>query len=97
MEEMNFWEEAESLIEQFDYDGAINIYRTELKNNPNDTKILDALGDALLLKGDTPQAQQILVSSIAISPEEGASKYMNMAQILEGQDSLKYYQKGLEL
>jgi tetratricopeptide (TPR) repeat protein len=97
MEETNFWEEAESLIEQFEYDSAINIYRNELKNNPNDTKIMDALGDVLLLKGDTPQAQKILASSIALSPEEGASKYMNMAQILEGQDSLKHYQKGIEL
>jgi len=93
----DFWEEAENLLEQFDYDGAIHIYQRALENNNNDPKLLEALGDAFLQKGDIPQARQALSSSIQLAPTVGASKYMNMAQILEGQESLNHYQKGIQL
>lgn len=44
-----------------------------------------------------PCTQQVLARSILAGPEEGADKYLYMAQLHEGRESLGYYEKGLEL
>eukprot|EP01125_Pyxidicula_operculata_P021385 TRINITY_DN8205_c0_g1_i1.p1 TRINITY_DN8205_c0_g1~~TRINITY_DN8205_c0_g1_i1.p1 ORF type:complete len:326 (-),score=79.94 TRINITY_DN8205_c0_g1_i1:45-989(-) len=94
---MDFWDKAEECIEKFDYDGAVKIYKNALKTNSNNPEILDALGDVLLLMGDVQQAKQVLSISLRLSPNAGASKYLNMGQITEGKESLKFYAKGIEL
>ena len=40
---------------------------------------------------------QVLARSISVGPEEGPDKYLYMAQLHEGRESLGYYEKGLEL
>jgi len=92
-----FWKEAEDRLSQFDYEGAVEIYRNALKQHANDPEILDALGETLLQMGDYEQARNTLYISIKLAPEVGPSKYMNMGQILEGKESLAHYQKGLEM
>jgi len=92
-----FWKEAEDCLEEFNYEGAAEIYRTALKHHANDPAILDALGDTLFQMGDFEQARKTLSISIKLAPEIGASKYMNMGQILEGKEALAHYQKGLQL
>jgi len=92
-----FWQQAEDYLEQFDYEGAVEVFRSALRQHANDPVILDALGDTLLQMGEVHQARQTLSISIKLAPEVGASKYMNMGQILEGKEALRHYEKGLEL
>jgi len=92
-----FWKQAEDCLEQFDYEGAVQVYRNALRQHANDPVILDALGDTLLQMGEVNQARQTLSISIKLAPEVGAAKYMNMGQILYGKESLRHYEKGLEL
>jgi len=92
-----FWKIADECLDRFDYEGAVQVYRNALREHANNTEILDALGDTLIQMGDVHQARQALSVSIKLAPDTGASKYMNMGQILEGQDSLKHYHKGIQL
>uniref|UniRef100_A0A6B2LBX4 Uncharacterized protein n=1 Tax=Arcella intermedia TaxID=1963864 RepID=A0A6B2LBX4_9EUKA len=68
-----------------------------MKIYSNDPLILDALGDVLIQNGDHPLAKSTLMVSISLDPEGSPSKYLNLAQLLEGQQSLKNYQKALQL
>jgi len=47
--------------------------------------------------GEFEAAKQILTASITLSPNGGFSKYMNLGQLIEGQDAISMYQKGVEL
>jgi len=97
MDSTDFWEEAEECLERFDFANAARIFRGALKIHPNNPEILDALGDALLQMGDVRQAQQILMISLKLAPNQGSSKFLNLGQLSEGKQAIEYYTKGIEL
>ena len=47
--------------------------------------------------GDPEGAKKCLGRAITLDPENGHSKYLSMGQLLDGEESLQCYMKGIEL
>lgn len=88
---------AEEAIAQFRYSDAVKILQQILKNDPNNTTVLDLLGESYLGLSKPEQAKQCFLSSVKLKPNIGHSKYMYLGQILEGKQSLQNFQKGLQI
>jgi len=93
----SFWATADEFLENFEYEQAAKVFQAALKTHPNNPEILDALGDTLLLMGDAQQALKILKVSLHLAPNSGVSKFLNLGQLHEGKEALKYYSTGAEL
>ncbi|CAM9978209.1 unnamed protein product [Laminaria digitata] len=76
---------------------AVTLYEKVLQSRPDDTTVMGEAADLMLHAGETEAAKEVLARSILVGPEEGPDKYLYMAQLHEGRESLGYYEKGLEL
>ncbi|KAF7459084.1 putative assembly chaperone of rpl4 [Cryptosporidium felis] len=54
-------------------------------------------GDFLCSIGELGKAEEMLKKSIDISPDDDYIKYFNLAQILDGEQSLFYWKRGIKL
>jgi len=66
----------------------VKLYDDGLKRFPNDTIILDAYTDLLLQLDQQDKAKELIERSIQLNPKQEGRKYLNMAEMLSGQDSL---------
>ena len=66
----------------------MKLYDDGLKRFPNDTVILDAYTDLLLQLDQQDKAKELIERSIQLNPKQEGRKYLNMAEMLSGQDSL---------
>jgi len=61
------------------------------------TKIMDAAGEILAELGRTDEAKQMLLRSIQLAPDGPADKYLNLAQLMDGQAALAMYRRGIDI
>merc|ERR1739838_976100 len=54
-------------------------------------------GTILCEKGNFKAAKERFERAVVLSPEKGYAKYMSLAQLVEGAESVKFFQKGIEL
>jgi tetratricopeptide (TPR) repeat protein len=73
------------------------IFQKALDLFPDDTNLMDALADVHLQLGDNSQALRLLQRSTEINPEENPFKWLFLAQLQSGKDSLNSYLKAIEL
>lgn len=97
IDDQPFWAEAQGFMTKYEFDEAEKIYRDALSKHINHPKIMDALGDCLLQKGDHKQAKQILTISMKLAPNVGQERYFNLAQLSEGKEAVEYSRKGIEI
>ncbi|KAG8187401.1 hypothetical protein JTE90_016945 [Oedothorax gibbosus] len=90
-------DEAEAAIDSFNYDTAEAKLKEYLNHNPNNTKALEMLASVYIEESDWMQAENLLKRCIDLSPEIGHSKYFSLAQFNEGEESLRFYQKGIQV
>lgn len=76
---------------------AARFYDRALQLEPNNTAIMDDYADVLLGVGNVAKASQLLRQSIALAPESGPSKYLNMGQVLEGVEAVRCFERGAAL
>ena len=74
---------------------AANFYRRALAMAPQNTNIMDALADALIQIGDTPEALDLLVQSTSIAPHENPFKWLYLAQLQNGSDALESFNRAI--
>merc|ERR1719187_1711496 len=55
------------------------------------------MGTILCEKGNLKKARENFERAVTLEPEKGYPKYMSLAQLVEGEESVKYFQKGIEL
>jgi tetratricopeptide (TPR) repeat protein len=88
---------ATDCMSKYDLEGAIKFYEKAVSICPDDTDLLDAAGELCVELGRTEDAVKLLRRSIELRPEDNAAKYMNLGQLMAGEDSLNLFQKGIEL
>lgn len=88
---------AQEQIDSYQYESAQNYCQEALKRNPDHVLALETSGSLCLEVGNLDGAKHCLGRAITLQPEEGYSKYLSMAQLLEGKESLQCYLKGIEL
>eukprot|EP01133_Synstelium_polycarpum_P018385 gene18385-22003_t len=88
---------AEGYIEEFKVDMAIKTFKEALVVEPRNTLVMDTLGELLLEMGELDKAKQYFIRSVQTDPEDSSSKYMNLGQLLGGEDAIRCYNKGIEL
>eukprot|EP01101_Sappina_pedata_P002270 TRINITY_DN12519_c0_g1_i1.p1 TRINITY_DN12519_c0_g1~~TRINITY_DN12519_c0_g1_i1.p1 ORF type:complete len:347 (+),score=168.40 TRINITY_DN12519_c0_g1_i1:29-1042(+) len=88
---------AEDLVAAFDMEAAAHHYGLALDLTPTNTLIMDDFASVLLDLGDEERARQLLLKSIELSPQDNATKYMNLAQLLQDKECLECYQRGVDI
>lgn len=88
---------AQEQIDIFQYDKAQKFCQEALKRDADNVAALEISASLCLEVGNLEGAQHCLGRAITLKPEEGYEKYMSMAQLLNGKESLQCYQKGIEL
>jgi len=93
IESEDFWIRAQELIVHHELEPAEQLLRDALSKYVNHPKILDALGEVLLLKGDLKGAKLVLTISMKLEPHIGAEKYFNLAQLSSGKEAIELSKK----
>ncbi|XP_068223940.1 uncharacterized protein [Palaemon carinicauda] len=88
---------AQEQIDTYKFDKAQNYCQEALKRDPDNVFALETSASLCLEVGNFYGAKHCLGRAITVQPEEGYSKYLSMAQLLGGKDSLQCYLKGIEL
>ena len=91
-------EKIKNLMEDCEYDEAEKILKVLFKKDPNNTEVLDYLGELYLNIGNFKGAKKMLEKSISLKPDSNPDKYMDYSQVLE--DPIKRveaYQKAIQL
>ena len=92
--------ELQQLLQEGNYQRVISTSQNLLKNNKNDTNILNALGSALLAKGEMKEGISVLEEAIAIAPDNFllhfniGNGYRNLK---ENDKAINAYQKSIQL
>ncbi|XP_069160374.1 uncharacterized protein [Procambarus clarkii] len=89
--------QAQEQIDSFQYEKAQTLCQEALKRDPDNVSALETSASLCLEVGNLDGAKHCLGRAITLKPEDGYSKYMSMAQLLEDKASLQCYQKGIEL
>lgn len=88
---------AQEYIDCFQYENAQKYCQEALKREPDYVPALETSATLCLETGNLDGAKHCLGRAITLQPDEGYSKYLSMAQLMEGNDSLQCYQKGIEI
>lgn len=94
---------AEKAEDTFEFELAAEFYHKALEQQPNNTKVMDSMAECFLQLESANEsrpwidmARQLLNQSIALAPTENPSKWLNFAQLHEGNEALQLYSKGIE-
>lgn len=89
--------QVDECLDNFNFDLAVKFCERALDIEPDNVEVLETAGAVFLETGDTQKAKTCFENAVRISPEDGHSKYMNLGQLLEGQEAVAAYNKGIEL
>jgi len=89
-------EKAESCIETYQFELAQKFYERALEREPENTEIMNMLGELLVDMGLTDRAKVLFEKSVSLDPNS-PSTYMSLGQLLTGEDSISYFRKGIEI
>lgn len=90
-------EHAELALQRQDVDEARECLRDAAELAPQDAEVLDAFGALLAEHGPQDEAVKVLQQAVAVAPVHGHEKYMYLGQLLEGQDSVKSFERGIDI
>lgn len=82
-------------VDQLALDEALQQYRYALQLEPDNIVALDGVADMCMQLGDVNSAREALERSVKLSPEGSAGRYMNLGQMGEGQDALRWFERGV--
>ena len=91
-------EKIKNLMEDCEYDEAEKILKVLFKKDPNNTEVLDYLGELYLNIGNFKGAKKMLEKSISLKPDSNPDKYMDYSQVLDNPiKRVEAYQKAIQL
>jgi tetratricopeptide (TPR) repeat protein len=88
---------AAAAVEAVDAEAALSHYREAVSAAPRCVAAHDGLADVLLSTGDADGAEKHLRKSVKLAPDGNAERYMNLGQLTEGTESLKWIAKGVAI
>jgi len=85
------------LLENFNYDLALKFSEKALLIEPENTKVLETMGNICAELGNTDSAKQYYLKAVSIQPHEGHVKYLYLGQLSEGAESVTYYKQAIDI
>jgi len=90
-------QQAEADFANFQTDLAEKKYVKALEMEPNNTKVMDSFSLFLLEIDRLNEGKQLLERSIELNPLDNISKYLQLAQLLEGNEAIRLFERGVSL
>jgi len=90
-------DKASEFIDVYNYEMAQKFCQRALEMDADNVRALETTATLLLEAGDVENAKHCLGRAVTVAPDSGHSKYLSLAQIMDGEDSLGLYRKGIEL
>lgn len=90
-------QQGEKYASEYHFDKALSSFENALKLDPINTLVMDTIGEILVENGDIEKAKTYFLKSIKTDPEDSPSKYMNLGQLVGGDDALNCYRKGIQI
>jgi len=87
---------AETCMDSYDFELAEKFYSKALEMDQRNCDLMEVLGELLVDLGKVDKAKELFNKSIAIAPNI-PSKYMNLGQLLEGEQAIANFRKGIAL
>lgn len=88
---------AQACSDRYEVEEAAQLYRQALTLEPQNTNLLDALGETLLQLGQRNDAALAFEKSVELQPDGGSERYMYLGQLHEGLESFGWFARGVEL
>jgi tetratricopeptide (TPR) repeat protein len=86
---------AEALVDQCQPDLAVQFYERALKQEPNNSALLDAVGELSTELDNPERALQVFQQSAALAPAQNPSKWFYLSQLVAGEEAEKYATQGV--
>jgi len=90
-------DKAKNALDAYNIDDAFRLCNSALQLEPDHLPALETMGTILCERGNLKSAQEKFERAVALSPDKGYAKYMSLAQLVEGEESVKHFKKGIEL
>ncbi|XP_031564050.1 probable assembly chaperone of rpl4 [Actinia tenebrosa] len=90
-------QKIEECMETFNYQLAQKFCERGLELDANHLLLLETAGAVFLETGEAEKAKKCFQHAIELCPDEGHAKYMYIGQILQGQEAVEAFTKGIEL
>lgn len=87
---------AETLVDQCQPDLAVQFYERALLKEPNNTALLDMVGELSTELNNPERALEAFQKSIAIAPAQNPGKWFYVAQLVAGEEAEKYSLQGVQ-
>lgn len=91
----NLVSHAEHALSQMQIENALGYYEQALSIDTLNCNIMDSLADIYLSLGESDRALQLLHKSAQLSPDINPGKYLYIAQLQQGEESLSSYRQAL--
>jgi tetratricopeptide (TPR) repeat protein len=90
-------EQGNNAISKLQPELAVKFFQRARALRPDDTNVLDALADVHLQLGDQEEALELLLMSTSLAPEANPFKWLYLAQLQNGLDSVATYSKAISI
>jgi len=90
-------DKARNALDAYNTDEAFRLCTSALQLEPDNVSALETMGTILCEKRNLKSAKEHFERAVTLCPEKGYAKYMSLAQLVEGEESVKHFKKGLEL
>lgn len=86
---------AEIALSQMQIENALGYYEQALSIDTLNCNIMDSLADVYLSLGESDRALELLLKSTHVSPNANPGKYLYIAQLQQGEESLSSYKQAI--
>jgi len=90
-------DKAKNALDAYNIDDAFRFCTSALQLEADNVSGLETMGTILCERGNLKAAKEHFEKAVVLSPEKGYAKYMSLAQLVEGEESVKHFKKGIEL
>ncbi len=89
--------QAQENYEIMNYERSNLFYEEALRREPENEKVLTSYGSFLTNVKETDKAKELLTQAIMLSPDTHPKKYLYIAELFTGADSVTFYLKAIEI
>ncbi|XP_055334726.1 uncharacterized protein LOC129585866 [Paramacrobiotus metropolitanus] len=90
-------EKLQSYMESCEFVVAEKFANRALERFPANSRVLEAAAECFTETGNITKARTCYLKAISVSPLKGWRKYLGLAQLLEGQNAVLQYTRGIEV
>lgn len=90
-------DKAKDALDAYNIDEAFRLCNSALELEKDNVLALETMGTIMCERGNMKSAKDKFERAVALSPEKGYAKYMSLAQLVEGEESVGHFKKGIQL